>query len=190
MPGQLGPEAAQEGRPTSTMRRRDFDIRAKALAGNFPPSLYIPIAARDEEAIELYIGSIVGSLTPRSAERSFLVRAHPGPGVDLRVPVWQINESAVLNAPTQVWVDVDLSSYRRAYVRAFPAEDLSGRVLDHIMNRRVARLKGFRYVRIVPISRSANSCSGGLTERWGVEYHRTRRMIAVNSRNMPMWQIS
>jgi len=159
-----------------------FDIHAKKLAGNLQPSLYIPIAARDEKAIELYIGSIVGSLTPRNADRSLLVQAYPGPEVDLRVPVWQLKESAVLKASTQVWVDVDLSSYRRACVRAFPAE-VTGKVLDHIMNRRVGRLKGFRYVRIVPISRAANSCSGGLTEKWGAEYHRTPRMIVVNSRN-------
>ncbi|MEA2235919.1 MAG: hypothetical protein QOC81_643 [Thermoanaerobaculia bacterium] len=48
------------------------------------------------------------------------------------------------------------------------------------MNRRVARLKGFRYIRIVPISRAANSSSGGLSEKWGVAYHSTARMIASN----------
>lgn len=48
------------------------------------------------------------------------------------------------------------------------------------MNRRVARLKGFRYLRIVPISRAANSSSGGLSEKWGVAYHGTPAMIAKN----------
>lgn len=48
------------------------------------------------------------------------------------------------------------------------------------MNRRVARLKGFAYLRIVPISRAANSSHGGLSEGWAVEYHGSPRMTALN----------
>jgi hypothetical protein len=65
-------------------------------------------------------------------------------------------------------------------MRAFPNVDLSGMVLDHIMNRRVARLKSFTYLRIVPISREANSSHGSLSEGWGVEYHSSPRMIEIN----------
>jgi len=53
-------------------------------------------------------------------------------------------------------------------------------VLDHVLNRRVARLKGFSYLRIVPISRGANSSSGGLSEKWGVEYHSSPSMVKKN----------
>ena len=35
------------------------------------------------------------------------------------------------------------------------------------MNRRIAVLKGFQYVRITPISRGSNS-SSGFSEEWGV----------------------
>jgi hypothetical protein len=42
---------------------------------------------------------------------------------------------------------------------------------------------GFPYLRIVPISRAANSSSGGLCEKWGVEYHSTPEMVAVNRAN-------
>ncbi len=48
---------------------------------------------------------------------------------------------------------------------------MTGLVLDHVMNRRVARLKGFTYLRIVPISRRANSSHGGLSEGWAIEHH-------------------
>jgi len=48
------------------------------------------------------------------------------------------------------------------------------------MNRRAARLKGFEYLRIVPISRAANSSHGGLSERWGVAYQSSPRMMAIN----------
>ena len=86
----------------------------------------------------------------------------------------------MLRATRQVWVDVDDRAYRRAYATAFPEQELSGLVLDHVMNRRVARLKGFRYLRIVPISRAANSSSGGLSEKWAVAYHSTPHMVAIN----------
>ncbi len=58
---------------------------------------------------------------------------------------------------------------------------MTGLVLDHIINRRVARLEGFHYLRIVPISRAANSSSGGLSERWAVEYHSTPEMVRRNN---------
>ena len=40
---------------------------------------------------------------------------------------------------------------------------------------------GFNYVRIIPISRGANSSSGSLSEQWGVKYHSTPRMRKINS---------
>jgi hypothetical protein len=43
-----------------------------------------------------------------------------------------------------------------------------------------AGIDAFRYLRIVPISRAANSSSGGLSEKWGVAYHGTRAMLAKN----------
>ena len=48
------------------------------------------------------------------------------------------------------------------------------------MNRRVARLKGFPYLRVVPIARAANSSHGSLSEGWGVEYHSLPRMRELN----------
>jgi hypothetical protein len=48
------------------------------------------------------------------------------------------------------------------------------------MNRQVARLKGYTYLRIVPISRAANSSHGGLSEGWGVEYHSSPKMMELN----------
>jgi len=79
-------------------------------------------------------------------------------------------ESVILYHPKQVWVHVDYSGYRNAYLKAFGKLDNRGLVVDHVMNRRVARLLYFSYLRIVPISREANSSSGGLCEKWGVEY--------------------
>ena len=67
----------------------------------------------------------------------------------------------------QAWVHVGYTRYRNAYKRAFPGEDIAGKVLSHTMNRRIAVLKGFQYVRITPVSRGANS-SSGFSENCGV----------------------
>ena len=164
------------------MTRRPIDqhaVRIPQMSGLLP-CLYIPVAARDADAIETYVGRIVARLARRSPERALLVEAHEPEEPDDRLAIWGLPESVVLHYPRQVWVDVDYGAYRRAYVRAFPDVDLTGLVLDHVMNRRVARLKGYKYLRIVPISRAANSSHGGLSEGWGVELHSTPRMREVN----------
>lgn len=139
------------------------------------------MGARDELAIQRYVGRIAGVLAGGTPPRALLIEAHDPPERDRRLPIWQLPAAAILHAPRQVWVHVDFPAYRRAYSQAFPREPLHGRVLDHVLNRRVARLKGFPYLRIVPISRGANSSSGSLSERWGVEHHSTPLMRQRNA---------
>jgi hypothetical protein len=61
--------------------------------------------------------------------------------------------------------------------------DFKQNVIDHVMNRRIARLKGFEYLRVVPISRAANSSSGNITEKYGYDYHSSAYMQKVNKDN-------
>lgn len=152
------------------------------------PCLYVPVAARDTSAIERYVGRIVEELSRRAASKALLVEAHEPDAPDERLAIWQHPEVAILHQPLQVWVHVDYSAYRRAYRRAFPDADLTDLVLDHVMNRRVARLKGFTYLRIVPISRQANSSHGGLSEGWAVEYQSSPRMIELNKASQALVQ--
>jgi zona occludens toxin (predicted ATPase) len=77
-------------------------------------------------------------------------------------------------------VHVDFAYYRNAYAKAFPAENSSDLDVDHVLNRRIAKVKDFAYVRLVAISRAANRSSGGLSEKWGVEYHSSETMRAKN----------
>jgi hypothetical protein len=156
---------------------KDKAIRFYAL----PPCLHIPIAARNESAIERFIGHIAAVVTPGSPNKALLIHSYPAPARNLKLPIWQLKEAAVLHQTKQLWVHVDFDGYRAAYAEAFPNEDLTDLVLDHDLNRRMARLKGFDYLRIVPISRAANSSSGGLPEKWGVEYHNTPEMTKINS---------
>ena len=144
------------------------------------PCLYIPIAARDTRSLEIYVGNIVAELARGPQSKALLIAAHEPDRPDERLAIWSVPEAAILHYPMQVWVHVDYGAYRRAYIKAFPETDLSGKVLDHIMNRRIARLKGFTYLRIVPISREANSSHGSLSEGWGVEYHSSPRMREIN----------
>jgi len=148
------------------IHRQQIDEHATRIPQNsgLPLCLYIPVAARDRDAIETYVGRIVAQLSANDKRGAVLVEAHEPITPDERLAIWGMPESAVLHYPKQVWVHVDYRAYRGAYMRAFPDLDLSGLVLDHVMNRRVARLKDFAYLRIVPISRAANSSHGGLSE--------------------------
>jgi len=164
----------------------EIDERAKEKAikdYGFPPCIHIPIAAMDEDAIKRFIGEIVEVLVPGMPNKALVVQPYKMPELDMRMPIWQLKEAAVLHHSRQVWVHVNHPGYRKAYIKAFPNENLLGLVLDHVLNRRVARLKGFNYLRIVPISRGANSSSGGLSEKWGVEYHGTPSMVKKNKEN-------
>ena len=148
------------------------------------PCLYVPIAARDLLAIETYVGGISRQLAPNSPNMAVLVRADEPERPDARLAIWELPEAAILQAPSQVWVHVDFRAYRRAYMEAFRDFSSAGFVLDHILNRRVARLKGFQYLRIVPISRSANSSHGALSEDWSVKYHSSPEMRAKNNASL------
>lgn len=148
------------------------------------PCLYIPIAARDADAIETYVGRVVAQLAPNRPGSALLVASHLPDPPDNRLAIWAAPGAAVLHYPTQVWVEVNYRAYRRAYARAFPTVALTGLVLDHVLNRRVARLKGFRYLRIVPISRGANSSHGALSEVWSVDHHSSPAMRATDKASL------
>jgi len=162
-------------------------VRIPQMSGLLP-CLYVPIAARDASAIETYVGKIVSQLAPRSSSKAFLVAAYEPEKPDDRLAIWGLPEASVLHNPRQVWVHVNYSGYRRAYIRAFPDVDLTDFVLDHVMNRRVARLKGFAYLRIVPVSRAANSSHGGLSERWAVEKYSSPKMRELNKTSQAVIQ--
>lgn len=127
----------------------------------------MPIAAIDEAAIGTYVGDIIKELGTGSPPKAFLVRIDEPPPRDARLPIWDQEGSKIFYQREQVWVRVEYTRYREAYRRAFPTEDIADKILSHCMNRRIAALKGFQYVRITPTTRGANS-SSGFSESWGV----------------------
>jgi hypothetical protein len=173
--------ALEQGiRPTSSCRPIDPHAVLIPQQSGLMPCLYVPVAARSIQAIETYVGRILTPLAKGLPSKTLLVEAYEPEKPDERLAIWSLPQAAILHYPKQVWVHVDYTYYRRAYRRAFADVDLDNLVLDHVMNRRVARLKGFSYLRIVPISREANSSHGSLSEGWAVEYHSSPKMREIN----------
>lgn len=146
-----------------------------------PECLHVPAAAVDEAAISTYIGDIERVLAEGSPHRALLVKTKEPPGIDRRFPIWDLPASRILHERRQVWVHTGFAGYRRAYKKAFPDEAIDGKVLSHALNRRMAALMGFAYVRITPNSRGCNS-SSSFSEQWGVALHGTPEQMAANRR--------
>jgi len=146
-----------------------------------PESLHIPTAAVDEAAITNYIGEIEQVLAGGSPRRALLIRTKEPPPIDMQFPIWELPASKILRERRQVWVHIEFTRYRHAYRRAFPDEAIDGKVLSHALNRRMAALMGFSYVRITPNSRGCNS-SSSFSEQWGVTLHATPEQVAANRR--------
>ncbi|PLW67754.1 hypothetical protein C0039_15145 [Pseudohalioglobus lutimaris] len=131
-----------------------------------PECLHVPIVAVDEQAIEAHIGDIVEVLSPGKA---LLVKMDPPPVRDPRLEIWSQYDTDIFFDPLQVWVSPGYTRYRKAYIRAKGQVSVAGKVVHHVYNRRMAVLRDYGFIRLVPISRGANS-SSGYTEQWGVEH--------------------
>ncbi len=152
-----------------------FDERAQKFG--LPDSLLVPIAARSVEAIELYIGKAITLIKGRSGRVNAIaiVPHHWPPRKEPDTPLWA-HEKAVeyaqrLHPKKQVWVHVDYTNYRKAYIRLGMPEIPSGYVLDHIQNREAIRLREYShpYLRLCPVSRQVNTSGGTNTGGEGME---------------------
>ena len=152
-----------------------------------PECLHVPIAAVDESAIRDYIGGVEQILVGRSGRKALLVRIPEPPKIDPALPICNHPNVNVLHARQQIWVHIGLARYRDAYRKALPSEVIADKVLSHAMNRRIAALKMFDYVRITPVSRGGNS-SSGFSEQWGVSLHESTAQAAVRRIRPPFIQ--
>ena len=131
-----------------------------------PPSLIIPIAAKSITAIKTHVGDIIDRSQNGAA---FVVNFEPLESPN-DLPVWRNRRANLINCNKQIWVHVDYMSYRNFYKQKFGDSSLSQYVVDHIMNRRLARIYGYEYVRLIHVSRGANSSSGRGPENESVKY--------------------
>ncbi|WP_319549499.1 hypothetical protein [Desulfogranum marinum] len=161
----------------------DFAARKEALEKwVMPESLHLPVAARDKASIANYVGEIVRDLSGGNKNKAFLVHVETPKTINKKLAVWKLSQSHILHKTMQVWVHVKYNAYRKAYIKAFPDEDLTDLVLDHIWNRRMSEVMGYMFVRLIPISRGANSSSGTLAEQWALDYQSTPEMRKINKK--------
>src|SRR5664279_2951575 len=126
--GNVGESPVPMNNSQPTRRFDQYAIHIPRKSGLLP-CLYVPLAARDTNAIERYVGRIVMELAPNSPGKALLVEAYEPETPDDRLAIWDVPEAVVLHYRMQVWVDVDYRAYRRAYIRAFPNVNLTGLVL-------------------------------------------------------------
>src|SRR5712671_3241074 len=109
------------------MTRSPIDQQAIRIpqSSGLQPCLYLPVAARDTNAIETYVGRILEGLSRRSPSKALLIEAYEPAEPDERLAIWRHPGTAILHHPRQVWVHVDYGAYRRAYLRAFPDTNLT-----------------------------------------------------------------
>jgi len=142
-----------------------------------PKSLLVPIAARSVEDIELYVGVIEEQIIGRSGRVNALaVTPHNWPvQKEADTPLWNQENSMIyerrLHPRQQIWVHVDYSAYRKAYIRLSNEPIPKGYFLDHIQNREAIRLREYShpYLRLCPVSRQVNSSGGTNTGGEGME---------------------
>jgi hypothetical protein len=150
------------------------DVALKRWA--LPECLHVPIAAVDEEAIRNYIGAVERVVSGRGLRKALLVMVPERAPIDPSLPISDHPNVGIFHARRQVWVHVAYKSYRRAYKRALPDENIDGRILTHAMNRDTAVHKGFEFVRLTPVSGVAN-VSSAFSEQWAKALHRPKEAV-------------
>ncbi|GHV92515.1 hypothetical protein AGMMS50268_30180 [Spirochaetia bacterium] len=123
--------------------------------------LITPVAAKSIKSIEQFVGNIIRkSKDDKWCYVDFTPLSPPN-----NLEVWNHARSYLINQRLQCWVRIDYTGYRNRYKSCFPNVNIDKMVIDHILNRRFAKVFGFNYVRLVHLDKSVNSSSGA-----GMEY--------------------
>jgi hypothetical protein len=152
-------------RQESTDRSIDW-VALGVYTSSLTADLHVPIAAESLEAIESYVGRIEKAVRGRVRPINALVIEATRPPRDGRVPLWGSPEADQfyerLHPEKQLWVHVDYGGYRAAWKRLGFGELSRNIFLDHLRNRAVVRISGYRhpFIRLCPVSRDTNTNSG------------------------------
>ena len=145
-----------------------------------PECLHVPIAAKDEQALIDHVGDIVRTLSPG---RAYLIAVEDPPPRDLRLPIWKMENTEIFHDKLQIWVNPLYTRYRAAYKKGKPDERIDDKVLHHCGNRRIAYLQGYKFIRLISISRRANS-SSRFSEQWGVDLNTPDYVERLNAKGI------
>jgi len=151
------------------------DVRAQTFG--LPNSLIVPIAARNVEAIHKYVGTVIGKRSGRIRQvNAVLIRPFKWPTQnESNVRLWThplaVEYENRIHPVMQVWVHVDYTAYRKAYIKFGMPPLRRDEVLDHIQNREAVRLRNYShpYLRVCAISRKVNTSGGANTGAEGME---------------------
>lgn len=146
-----------------------------AATYGLPRSMCVPIAARNLEAIQQFVGPICSTYgRVGHSEGAVLVDTSARPVKD-GATIWthprEADYELRLFPLLQVWVHVDYNRYRAAYAKLGMPSIPEGEFLDHVQNRRAIRLRDYShpYVRLCPVSRLVNTSGGASSGAEGME---------------------
>jgi hypothetical protein len=157
---------------------KEFGVNTSSLTAD----LQVPIAAESTETISSLVGRITQILPGRKRSINAVVVEAWRPPRDARIPLWKLQAADYyyeqLHPNKQLWVHVDYDGYRNAWKRLRIGELTSDVFLDHLRNREVVRLTGYRhpFVRLCPVSRATNTNSGQGSGLEGLEKENIRKM--------------
>ncbi|MBA5249811.1 MAG: hypothetical protein FE834_09860 [Gammaproteobacteria bacterium] len=154
-----------------------LQICEEAPKHNLPNSMLVPIAAKSIEDIKSYVGEITNSIVGRNGRvnamkiKPYVTQAN----YNDNVPLWDEENhkyyAKQLFPEEQIWVHVDYTNYRNAYLKLSSLKIPETYILDHVTNRKAIKLKNYShpFLRLCPISSKANSNSGGVYGMEGLE---------------------
>ena len=149
--------------------KKTIKLDKKAQTHGLPNALIVPIAVKSLEDLGEFVGNHVPII--RNSDSAFEVEWNPFE-INTKLKIWDLSNSENIHQKTQVWVDVDYKYYRNAYLKIYPELKGGKKVIDHIYNRKLARIWGYQYLRLIPVDRSVNSCSGRGVESFASQYNR------------------
>jgi hypothetical protein len=158
--------------------RRLATIDAESPPFGLPSSLWIPIAAASVAGIEKYVGKILETRTDPETRRVNAVKVRTRLGNVVRepnVPLWESSlartASDQLYPANQVWVHVDYTGYRQAYIDFEMPAITKNCFLDHIQNRKAIGLRdnSHPYLRLCPVDSGVNTSGGHSSGGEGME---------------------
>ncbi|MBL7788911.1 MAG: hypothetical protein JNL75_03650 [Chitinophagales bacterium] len=151
---------------------------------NLPLSLLTPIAAKDLSSITNHIGNY--TFIDGSDKKALIVDWLPydnKPSAKLQC----LEHGDNIHQAKQVWVTPDFKGYRKCYFDYFSTIENSYRlVVDHLFNRRLAKIWNYQYIRLIHIDRAVNSSSGRGQENFSVDLMKddTKYWMRIRDRNI------
>jgi hypothetical protein len=131
---------------------------SESEAYKLPPNVRIPIGARDLIALR----EVVGAYEEIAGAHAVLVTPRPQPHFLAGTALGQHPNARtrLSSSATQVWAHVDYQGYRGRYKKGRPSDSIDGLVLDHVLNRRLARELGYLWLRLCPVTWEVNGQGG------------------------------